>query len=62
MKLAREQKYSQISATTAKAAGILERPGWEFIKITQVPTMPRTLKPLAANFANSREFFFSYSR
>lgn len=37
MKLAREQGYSEISATTVKAAGILESLGWEFIKIVQYP-------------------------
>ncbi|MFN8382518.1 MAG: hypothetical protein U0V02_11280 [Anaerolineales bacterium] len=31
MKLAREQGYSTVSATTVKAAGILEPLGWEFI-------------------------------
>ncbi len=35
MKLAREQGYSTISATTVNAAGILERLGWEFIKIVE---------------------------
>jgi GNAT superfamily N-acetyltransferase len=35
MKLAHEQGYSTISATTAKAAGILERLGWKFIKTVQ---------------------------
>ena len=37
MKLAHEQGYSTISATTVKAAGILERLGWEFIKTVQYP-------------------------
>ncbi|MFN8381526.1 MAG: GNAT family N-acetyltransferase [Anaerolineales bacterium] len=37
MKLAREQGYSTVSATTVKAAGILERLGWEFIKKVQYP-------------------------
>jgi len=32
MKLALDQGYSTIYATTVKAAGILERLGWEFIK------------------------------
>ncbi|HNA90095.1 MAG TPA: GNAT family N-acetyltransferase [Anaerolineales bacterium] len=37
MKLARNQGYTAISATTVKAAGILERLGWEFIKTVQYP-------------------------
>lgn len=37
MKLARDQGYTAISATTVKAAGILERLGWEFIKTVQYP-------------------------
>ena len=37
MKLAHEQGYSTISAKTVKAAGILERLGWEFIKTVQYP-------------------------
>lgn len=37
MKLAHEQGYSAISATTVKAAGILERLGWKFIKTVQYP-------------------------
>lgn len=37
MKLAREQGYTEISATTVKAAGILESLGWEFIKKVQYP-------------------------
>lgn len=37
MKLAREQGYSEISATTVKAAGILKSLGWEFIKKVQYP-------------------------
>lgn len=37
MKLARDQGYTVISATTVKAAGILERLGWEFIKTVQYP-------------------------
>lgn len=37
MKLAHEQGYSTVSATTATAAGILERLGWEFIKTVQYP-------------------------
>lgn len=32
MKVAREQGYATISATTVAAAGILERLGWEFVK------------------------------
>jgi len=36
-KLARNQGYTAISATTVKAAGILERLGWEFIKTVQYP-------------------------
>jgi GNAT superfamily N-acetyltransferase len=32
MKLAREQGYAAVSATTVTAAGILERLGWGFIK------------------------------
>jgi len=37
MKLAREQGSSTVSATTVKAAGILKRLGWEFIKTVQYP-------------------------
>lgn len=37
MKLARKQGYSEISATTVRAAGILNRLGWEFIKTVQYP-------------------------
>lgn len=37
MKLAQEQGYSTISATTVKAAGILKSLGWEFIKTVQYP-------------------------
>ena len=37
MKLAQSQGYSAVSATTVKAAGILERLGWEFIKTVQYP-------------------------
>jgi GNAT superfamily N-acetyltransferase len=37
MKLAQDQGYSTISATTVKAAGILESLGWEFIKTVQYP-------------------------
>ena len=37
MKLAHEQGYVSISATTVKAAGILERLGWKFIKTVQYP-------------------------
>jgi predicted N-acetyltransferase YhbS len=32
MKVAREQGYTTVSATTVTAAGILERLGWEFVK------------------------------
>jgi RimJ/RimL family protein N-acetyltransferase len=32
MKLALDQGYTTVSATTVAAAGILERLGWEFIK------------------------------
>ncbi|MCL4872403.1 MAG: GNAT family N-acetyltransferase, partial [Anaerolineae bacterium] len=32
MKLARDQGYETVFATTVAAAGILERSGWEFIK------------------------------
>jgi RimJ/RimL family protein N-acetyltransferase len=32
MKLAREQGYETVTATTIVAAGILERLGWEFVK------------------------------
>jgi hypothetical protein len=32
MKLAREQGYEQVYATTVAAAGILERLRWKFIK------------------------------
>ena len=37
MKLAHEQGYSAISATTVKAAGILKSLGWKFIKTVQYP-------------------------
>lgn len=37
MNLAREQGYKSLSATTVKAAGILERLGWKFIKTVQYP-------------------------
>ena len=37
MKLAHDQGYSEICATTVKAVGILERLGWEFIKKVQYP-------------------------
>lgn len=37
MKLAREQGYSEVSATTVRAAGILERLGWKFVKKVQYP-------------------------
>lgn len=37
MKLAREQGYATVTATTVKAAGILERLGWEFIETVQYP-------------------------
>ncbi|HNB40214.1 MAG TPA: GNAT family N-acetyltransferase [Anaerolineales bacterium] len=37
MKLAQDQGYSEISATTVKAAGILEGLGWKFIKKIQYP-------------------------
>lgn len=37
MKLARDQGYASVSATTVKAAGILERLGWEFIRKVQYP-------------------------
>lgn len=37
MNLAREQGYSEITATTVNAAGILERLGWRFIKTVQYP-------------------------
>ena len=37
MKLAHEQGYTAVSATTVKAAGILERLGWKFIKTIQYP-------------------------
>ena len=32
MKVAREQGYATVSATTVAAAGILERLGWDFVK------------------------------
>ena len=32
MKVAREQGYTTVSATTVAAAGILERLGWDFVK------------------------------
>jgi len=32
MKIAREQGYKTVSATTVAAAGILERLGWDFVK------------------------------
>ena len=32
MKLARDQRYETVFATTVLAAGILERQGWEFVK------------------------------
>ena len=37
MKLAREQGYSTVSATTVKAAGILESLGWKFNKTVRYP-------------------------
>jgi len=37
MKLAQSQGYSAVSATTVKAAGILENLGWKFIKTVQYP-------------------------
>ena len=37
MKLAHEQEYEVGSATTVKAAGILERLVWKFIKTVQDP-------------------------
>lgn len=37
MKLAHEQGYTTVSATTVAAAGILERLGWQFIKTVQYP-------------------------
>lgn len=37
MKLAQEQGYSAVSATTVKAAGILESLGWKLIKTVQYP-------------------------
>jgi GNAT superfamily N-acetyltransferase len=37
MKLAQSQGYSAVSATTVKAAGILESLGWKFIKTVQYP-------------------------
>lgn len=37
MELARRQGYTEITATTVNAAGILERLGWEFIKTVQYP-------------------------
>lgn len=37
MKIAREQGYATVSATTVAAAGILERLGWEFVKTVIYP-------------------------
>ena len=37
MKLAHEQGYTAVSATTVKAANILEHLGWKFIKTIQYP-------------------------
>lgn len=37
MNLAREQGYKSLTATTVKAAGILERLGWKFIETVQYP-------------------------